>query len=57
MQPFDIHDQPTDHTGIPVVRLVPLTPSQSYLGGGLLLGRLVLGHARIPSADSPDGAE
>jgi hypothetical protein len=45
---FDIDDDPTDHTGVPIGRFMPLTPSRSYLGGGLLLGQLILG--RTPSA-------
>ncbi|WP_433680859.1 hypothetical protein [Nocardia sp. CA-119907] len=43
MEQFDIDDQPTDHLGIPLGRFMPLTPSRSYLGGGLLLGQFVLG--------------
>ncbi|MEV5837357.1 hypothetical protein [Nocardia sp. NPDC052112] len=43
MEQFDSHDEPSEHTGIPIGRFMPLTPSRSYLGGGLLLGQLVLG--------------
>lgn len=43
MEQFDIDDQPTDHLGIPLGRFMPLTPSRSYLGGGLLLGQFILG--------------
>lgn len=51
MEQFDTHDEPTDHTGIPIGRFMPLTPSRSYLGGGLLLGQLILGRTPPPTLD------
>lgn len=55
MEQFDIDDEPTDQLGIPMGRFMPLTPSRSYLGGGLLLGHLVLGGAS--SRQAPTGTE
>ncbi|MFD0365855.1 hypothetical protein ACFQZZ_30830 [Nocardia sp. GCM10030253] len=44
-EPFDspdTDDEPTD-PGTPVGRFIPLTPTRSYLGGGILLGQFILG--------------
>lgn len=57
MEQFDIDDQPTDHLGIPLGRFMPLTPSRSYLGGGLLLGQFILGGASgRPGPTTPNSA-
>ncbi|MEV6431610.1 hypothetical protein [Nocardia sp. NPDC051463] len=43
--PFDTpetDDEPTDQ-GTPMGRIIPLTPTRSYLGGGMLLGQFILG--------------
>ncbi|MFI6363385.1 hypothetical protein ACIBG0_11620 [Nocardia sp. NPDC050630] len=53
MEQFDIDDDPTDHTGIPIGRLMPLTPSRSYLVGGLLLGQLILSRTPPATPDKP----
>ncbi len=44
MEQFDSHDEPSEETGTPIGRFISLTPSRSYLGGGLLLRQHILGH-------------
>jgi hypothetical protein len=57
MEHFDIDDEPTDHLGIALGRFMPLTPSRSYLGGGLLLGQLILGGTSSrPGPTTPNSA-
>ncbi|MFE7796185.1 hypothetical protein [Nocardia sp. NPDC057440] len=43
--PFDRPDTDDESTepGTPVGRIIPLTPTRSYLGGGMLLGQFILG--------------
>jgi hypothetical protein len=49
MEQFDTHhadhDEPINHTEVPVGKFVPLTPARSY-PGGTLLGQLILGRTQ-----------